>query len=224
MRTCEVPGCGRRHETGGRCSMHHMRQRLGIPDDQPVQRQATRQEVEDALPLMAQMRSEGGTYVDIAAAVGMCTDTVRRALKRAGVEAPKKPIPHGTPSGWQWHKCRCDVCLNARRLYKKTEREKRQTRPVTAEHGTERAYQQGCDCGECREAMRVYLADRQARSREHASRHGRVWQQWEAEVAFDTSLTIEERAARIGRTFAAVDNFIRAQKRRPDDPYRVKPR
>lgn len=31
-------------------------------------------------------------------------------------------------------------------------------------------------------------------------------------------------AKRIGRTYAAVDNFIRAQMKRPDDPYGVKRR
>ncbi|MFC0673567.1 hypothetical protein [Brachybacterium hainanense] len=40
----------------------------------------------------------------------------------------------------------------------------------------------------------------------------------------DTSITIEQRAARIGRTFAAVDDWLRAYLRRPDDPYDVKPR
>lgn len=35
-------------------------------------------------------------------------------------------------------------------------------------------------------------------------------------------LSIEEKATVLGRTFAAVDNFIRTYQRRPDDPYGVK--
>lgn len=36
-------------------------------------------------------------------------------------------------------------------------------------------------------------------------------------------LTIEERALLLGRTYAAVDDWLRLYRKRPDDPYQVKP-
>ncbi len=39
--------------------------------------------------------------------------------------APRKPIPHGTFSGYQYHSCRCDDCRTAHNEYHAQYRERR---------------------------------------------------------------------------------------------------
>lgn len=205
--------------------MHRVRRRLGIPDSQPVQRQATRADIARMTPRMVVMRARGESYAAIAADVGMSIPTVRRVLKAEGVPTLPTAIPHGTPSAWQHHRCRCEVCAEARREYRRAEHQRRVARArITAEHGTQLAYQQGCRCDRCTEVMRRWTADRQAATVPGAHRHGRRWTYLEAQTAMRTDLTISEKAALIGRTHAAVDNWVRAYMRRPDDPYQVKPR
>lgn len=223
---CKIDGCSGKVTTRGLCGAHYSRLlKHGDPQaDKPVGKYSTPEDKERLLPIVTLLRKQGLSYPEIAKKVDKPPSWVGKLLKSAGVEKGHKPseIPHGSPSAWVWHKCRCDVCLQARTEYKRLEREKRMEGPVTAEHGTNAAYGQGCRCEVCVEAARVRLAQRQERSRKTAGRHGRRWEQWEAEIAFDMDYTIEERAKRVGRTYAAVDNFIRAQMRRPDDPYGVK--
>lgn len=116
------------------------------------------------------------------------------------------------------------MCRAARSEYKRHERLLRRTRKrITAAHGTVLAYQQGCDCEDCLAAVAEQDRQRQARTVEGAYRHGKPWTRVDAETAMRTDLTIEERAALLGRTHAAVDNWLRAYHARPDDPYGVKP-
>lgn len=203
------------------CAMHRTRARVGIPLDQPVQRQATRAEIAAAMPQMRAMREGGATYRQIAATVGIGVAAVSRALRRAGVQAPRV-IPHGTPSGWQHHRCRCEICLIARREYKRAERAARMARPATAPHGTSLAYRQGCRCDQCAAMSGEETRRRQARTRPTARRSGARWTGADAEIAMREDLTIEEKAVMMGRTFAAVDDWLRAYERRPDDPFGVK--
>lgn len=222
--TCTVPACDRDAVARGICDLHRARRRAGIPDDAPVQRHPTRAEVAAALPRMIEMRQQGAELTDIAAAVGISAETVSKHLRAAGIGQPSRSIPHGTPSGWQYHRCDCDVCRDAKRVYKRDERRRRLARArITADHGTRRAYAQGCDCDACRTAVARASAERVERTRPGAHRHGARWTQQDAETAMRTDITIEERAALLGRTYAAVDDWIRAYLRRPDDPHQVKP-
>jgi hypothetical protein len=222
---CEVPGCDRPVIARGICDLHRVRRAQGIPDDQPVQRQATRAELAAATPRIIEARRGGATIQAIVEETGISYSTVSKILKQAGVGRPVTEIPHGTPSGWQWHKCRCDECLAARTEYKRLERLRRRARAgITAEHGTVRAYAQGCDCERCLAAVAETDRQRQARTVPGAHRHGRRWNALDAETAMRTDITIEERAALLGRTYAAVDDWLRAYLARPDDPYGVKPR
>src|SRR5690606_4976323 len=206
----------------GICDMHRARRRLGIPDDQPVARRPTRAEIEAVTPRMIEMRRAGARIHEIAEEVGVGPVTVGRILRREGIVAPER-IPHGTPSAWQYHGCTCEVCGEAKREYRRVEHLRKIARErITAPHGTPLAYSQGCRCRACTDAAATESAERQARTIPAASRSGQPWEQWEAEIAMDRSLTIEQRAARIGRTFAAVDDWIRAYRRRPDGPFRVK--
>lgn len=223
---CKIDGCGGKATTRGLCGAHYSRLlKYGDPQtDRPVATHVTPEEKKRLLPIITRLRKQGWSYQAIGDEVGRSGAWVGKVILSEGVEKGHKPseIPHGRPSAWVWHKCRCDVCMEAKVEYKRLERERRMERPVTAEHGTTTAYGQGCRCEACTEAERVWLAQRLERSRKSARRHGHRWEQWEAEIAFDTDYTIEERAKRVGRTYAAVDNFIRAQMRRPDDPYGVK--
>lgn len=219
--TCEVEGCARPAVARGVCDMHRARRARGIPDDRPVQRQVTRAQIAERLPEMIAMREAGASFREIAARVGMHPATVSRALR--GVAPPPVEIPHGRPSAWQYHKCRCDICTRARRAYKRRERDRQLAAPtVTAEHGTILAYRQGCRCPACMRASAGEMAARQARTVQGAYRHGAAWTSVDAETALRPDLTIEEKAALLGRTHAAVDNWIRAYQKRPDDPFQVK--
>lgn len=220
--TCEVPACGRSVHTAGRCGLHYARKRLGIADDQPVQHQASRDTIERLTPRVVQLWEAGTRQRDIAAEVGLSHTTVEKIIKKAGA---KKGIPHGTPSAWQYHRCRCEVCLEARTEYKRSERLRRLARAkITADHGTVLAYRQGCRCEPCMTAVAEESRARNEASRPGAHRHGRRWTSVDAHTAYRTDLTIAERAELLGRTFAAVDDWIRTYDRRPDDPYQVKPR
>lgn len=168
-------------------------------------------------------REAGETIRAIAADLGIASSTLERWLKQWGVPHPHREWPHGRPGAFITRGCRCEVCGPAFREYKRAERERRLSRPVTAEHGTTLGYQQGCPCDKCAEAMRIYLRDRNDRTRATATHHGQEWTGADAEVAYTrTDLTIAQRAELLGRTYAAVDNFIRAYKRRPDDPFGIK--
>jgi hypothetical protein len=71
--------------------------------------------------------------------------------------------------------------------------------------------------------MRSWHRDRNEATHPGAAHHGQRWTGADAEVAITRiDLTIEERATILGRTYAAVDNFVRAYQRRPDDPYGLK--
>lgn len=67
-----------------------------------------------------------------------------------------KAIPHGTPSGYTYHKCRCDECKAAESEYQSLRRASRPEnyRPSTLiRHGTQSGYNtHGCRCEECRSA------------------------------------------------------------------------
>lgn len=222
MTLCSVSWCDRTVLARGLCDRCYRRRQLGIDRDLPPQVQATRATWDRIRDEASRRRRGGETIKSIATSLGVSADALARRLREWEVGPEVDPVPHGRPSGWLHHKCRCDVCLGARREYKRAERERRQARPVTAGHGTVTAYQQGCECDECGEAMRVYLWERNEATRATASRHGSRWTGADAEIALRSDLTIAERAALLGRTFAAVDNFIRAYHRRPDDPFGLK--
>lgn len=220
-RICEVPGCDRPAVAQGICDMHRMRRRLGIPDDQPRQQRATRAEVQAALPRMTEMRQAGATHAEISRAVGITRSVVSRELRAAGITPPPREVPHGRPIAWQQHRCRCPVCVAAKREYKREDRARRIARAqITAEHGTVLAYDQGCRCDECRAAMAARSADRQARTAPVADRSGQPWTLEDMEIALRTDLTIEQRALRLGRTHAAIDDWLRLYRKRPPDPSR----
>lgn len=114
VRSRSVAGCDRPVVARGICDLHRARRAKGIPDDQPVQRQATRAEVEALAPCVIEARTGGETIDAICAETGLSAGTIRRILRRADVPAPVAPIPHGTPSAWLWHRCWCDQCREAR--------------------------------------------------------------------------------------------------------------
>ncbi|TSI17567.1 hypothetical protein [Brevibacterium aurantiacum] len=63
-------------------------------------------------------------------------------------------------------------------------------------------------------------------ARQARARAPRLWQPWtreQAKLAYTrTDLPLGERAAILGRSFAAVESYIRRYRLRPDDPYGIK--
>ena len=155
------------------------------------------------------------TKAEIAEEIGRSEQTVHEAMTRLGIvhdgqaiASAKRPIRHGTPSAWQELKCRCQVCTDARREYKRAERARalESFDPAEHEHGLTGTYQRGCDCDECAEATRQYLARRNERSRETAHAHGGRWSGREIRYALREDLTMEQISRDLGRTYSAISN------------------
>lgn len=158
-------------------------------------------------------RIVGMTKAEIGRTLGFRQERVRLAMQRMGLEhdghmAHPTMIPHGAPSGWKYHRCRCEVCTEAKREYKRAERARRLEGfdPAEHEHGRTETYQAGCPCDACAEAMRVWLAERQQRTRLPARHHTKAWTGPEVEYALREDLKLEQIAADLGRTYSAVSN------------------
>jgi len=74
-----------------------------------------------------------------------------------------KPIQHGTVSGYVNHKCHCDKCREAWRVYNRKRRAERYAYtkahglPRTVKHGSPAAYNQwGCNCDVCSIGHMIY--------------------------------------------------------------------
>lgn len=67
---------------------------------------------------------------------------------------------HGTKNGYAYHKCRCDLCKEANRVYGRACAEKVMSQPITGDeswHGTTYGYNnRGCRCDLCKDAKRAY--------------------------------------------------------------------
>lgn len=223
MSTCKHPGCKRPCTNHGTyCAAHYDRLRKGQDMDASLRDRTNRADREQWETLARKMREAGAYLREIAEVTGCGKDALRVWLK--DVPAGKRPprVVHGTTSAWQWYGCRCEICTESKRVYKAEEHARRMERAnITNPHGTAAAYRQGCKCQACRIAVATLGRDRNHATRGDATHHGEEWTREDALVAFDTSLSIKERAAILGRTYAAVDNFIRAYKRRGLDPLQV---
>lgn len=73
---------------------------------------------------------------------------------------PRKPIKHGTLTGYINHKCRCGACRAAKTAYRADVRDRHRSAPPEAiPHGTRHGYDHyGCRCGACRAAEAAYRA------------------------------------------------------------------
>lgn len=79
---------------------------------------------------------------------------------------PRRPLEHGTTTGYNTHGCRCDQCRAANAAYSRSlAARKRAGEPVREcsrapiTHGTTRGYNRGCRCDDCRAARRRYIAE-----------------------------------------------------------------
>lgn len=186
----------------------------------------TRAEREQWTPVVVKRLREGDSIAKISQDTGFDKGTIRRWWMRATNNEPlpkrtrRVPIPHGTPSGWSWHKCKCGVCMEAKREYKAREYQRAKAREVKPEeHGTHTGRWHGCKCQACRQVNIDQRQGQQERTREHASSHFKRWSAVEDDVAFRTDLTTEEKALMLGRTFAAVENRLRWWQRRNGRPW-----
>jgi DNA-binding NarL/FixJ family response regulator len=146
----------------------------------------------------------GDTYDQIAVALGVSSTTIGTRVRALGLtrQAPTRII-HGRPVCWQTG-CMHPVCVAARSEYKRDERERGIARgPVT--HGLG-GYHRGCHCDICQAAHDASMRERQDRTRQTAVSHGEPWRADEDDAVMDRSRRIEDIAADLGRTYAAVDN------------------
>lgn len=155
----------------------------------------------------------GMTKVEIGRQLGFRQERVRMAMQRMGLEHDRHVthptmIRHGARSGWKFHRCDCDVCTEAKREYACSERVRREAGfdPSKHEHGRTEAYQAGCVCEDCAQAMRHWLVERQQRTPKTARHHAQSWTGPDVEYALREDRTIKQIAADLGRTYSAVSN------------------
>lgn len=73
----------------------------------------------------------------------------------------RKSVEHGTLSGYQHYKCRCNACKTAKKTYEKNLKKNGQklpfVGPIKPKHGTFKAYSyEKCRCEICSAFMRGY--------------------------------------------------------------------
>lgn len=89
------------------------------------------------------------------------------------------------------------------RRAKSRERERKAKERGAHVHGLS-GYKYGCRCQICTTAHYDYFVVRQNRTREGAKSHFQRWTDSDDNIAIDTTLTIEEAALRLGRTYGSV--------------------
>ena len=86
-----------------------------------------------------------------------------RVKMKQGEPRVVRGAPHGTLSGYGWHKCRCDRCRAAYAKYRREGLRKRKEAGKTpAKHGRYGYTGYGCRCEVCVEANTQYSRDRRA--------------------------------------------------------------
>lgn len=68
-------------------------------------------------------------------------------------------VQHGTSSGYNYHKCRCDKCKAYKaehyKIYREKAKERFKLNPEKFEHGKESTYNAGCGCELCTNVVRT---------------------------------------------------------------------
>jgi hypothetical protein len=72
-------------------------------------------------------------------------------------------ITHGTSSGYNHHRCRCEACKGYRHALDARRRDRLVADPNDPAHGKVSGYSMGCRCEPCSAARRVYMAERHSR-------------------------------------------------------------
>ncbi len=81
-----------------------------------------------------------------------------------------RPIPHGTNNGYENHKCRCELCKDASKAYRRQRRESGPVPKPTIQHGTRSGYNSyKCRCEECKAANKEYNLCKQQESEQDPS-------------------------------------------------------
>lgn len=119
----------------------------------------------------------------------------------------KRPIPHGTVNGYDYHKCRCPECRAAKSGYQRAHPRRPPKKPIP--HGTITGYASyRCRCSDCQMAIREYEAKRRKSSNCYGNSvavSGRVLQ-----AKLDASgMTIQEMATHIGLGEQSLHRILR---------------
>ena len=102
----------------------------------------------------------------------LCHDCHVRKTRQDQSEMKTKPLNHGSMHAWMRKKCRCDICLSARRVWydkrniKRREGLGRGPYGQPADHGTILMYHRGCKCDLCRKANAQNVRKLRTKSRE----------------------------------------------------------
>lgn len=96
---------------------------------------------------------------------------LRGRVVRSRIQPGDGDPRHGTPNGYDNLNCRCELCREAHRVRKQTERRERGALPRAAyiesvtEHGTPSRWRKGCKCEPCLTVGRRWARERAARYR-----------------------------------------------------------
>lgn len=112
-----------------------------------------------------------------------------------------KSIPHGTGSGYSYHKCHCPECTNAKRLETMKWRENNKERYAQTRRDWIRRNR-----GLFRKYSNEYYHNLQDSIPGNPERQGKRWTEEEINLAARKTLTSSEVAIELGRTYSSVRN------------------
>ncbi|AJT42429.1 hypothetical protein [Psychromicrobium lacuslunae] len=194
----------------GLCRLHYRRLLGGQPLHEPKGTRRMRESTAELTSRVANLRETGLTWREIGEILGKSESRVQEIGKNAGFTgAVEKPKKHGIPARWQ-EGCRCDECMTAMNEYKRLEHAKAAQKAANALEAGGHLPGQACPCDQCQAVKAKQLRERNGRTQLSATNNGKPWSGDEDEYILTSTERIEDKAATLGRTYAAVDNRLRA--------------
>lgn len=213
MAKCAVEGCDRAHYGQGFCNMHWQRRRRGADMSSPVRTRYAHGTVCAVRGCDKQGRLQRGycnAHYIAYRKYGDPTHSERVSSRRGQADS----IPHGTASGYTYHRCRCAEC----RLYKREDcASRRLADPDKASAIRRASYERNRDRVLASNASwntrngaafkRMTTASyrhAQSATKQCARNHGFRWAPGDDAIVQRNDLSIQELAYLLGRSIAAV--------------------
>lgn len=175
--------------------------------------------LEDALAVeIERCFKGGGTIQDAANILGLSYGKTQGLAKKykLGVGGGWAHRTHGTPSMYNYFKCRCDVCVKANGVRCGKQKEERITNRVErTPHGTMSGYWNwNCRCEPCKDVGAEVQKMRTYTSPTTVTRKHERWTESELEAVKSYGKTAKEIATSLGRTVSSVNTARAVLKRR----------